>query len=63
MNPRTPRRHRLPAELTAEDLELAIADEKRTRPAPRPWLLPIQPNQKRIDQLEARLRNMRFIGK
>lgn len=63
MNPRTPRRHRLPAELTAEDLELAIADEKRTRPAPRPWLSPIQPNQKRIDQLEARLRNMRFIGK
>ena len=60
MNPRTPRRHRLPAELTAEDLELAIADEKRTRPAPRPWLLPIQPNQKRIDQLEARLRNLRL---
>ena len=63
MNPRTPRRHRLPAELTAEDLELAIADEKRTHPAPRPWLSPIQPNQKRIDQLEARLRNMRLIGK
>lgn len=60
MNPRTPRRPRLPAELTTEDVELCLAYEKRTRPAPRPWLLPIHPNQKRIDQLEARLRNLRL---
>ena len=63
MSPRTPRRNIRLAEPTPEDLELAIAYEKRTRPAPRPWLLPIHPNQKRIDQLEARLRNLRFIGK